>query len=164
MTRTRGGVSGICRKRSGVISSAAGTIDGADLCGTGNAGLNAVAQPLGAQPELPDFFNKVAAEGGRCADLAIAARFWNVICGAQCQCPQADFGISSRQRGRHDHDEIALFLEQQRKRSDAIKLRHVNIEHDNIGVDTLELIDGITPGPQGGDHLEIGLGFDPACE
>ena len=58
----------------------------------------------------------------------------NIVGGAERQRPQADFGAPARQRRGHDHDEIALLLEQERQRRNAVKLRHVDVENDDVGI------------------------------
>jgi hypothetical protein len=98
------------------------------------------------------------------ADFAIASWFWDVVRCAQGQGPQADLGISPRQRRSHNHNEIGLSLKQQRERCNAVEVWHVDVEHDDVGIDALKLIDGLTPGAQCGDDVKIGLGFDPTRE
>ena len=66
-------------------------------------------QPLGAQAELTDLLDQLAAELGEAGDLAIAGRLRNVVGGAERQRAQADLGVAPGQRRGHDHDEIALF-------------------------------------------------------
>ena len=55
-----------------------------------------------------------------------------------------------------------FFCEQQRQRRDAVEIRHVDVEHDDVGIDALELVDGLAAGAQRGDDFKIGFGFDPA--
>jgi len=111
---------------------------------------------------VTDFFDEVAPERYRGADFAIARGLRNIVGGAQRQRAQADLGIPPRQRRRHDHNEIASFFKQQREGSDAVELGHINIEHDDVGDDALELIYGLTAGAKRGNDFKIGFGFDPA--
>ena len=43
----------------------------------------AVPQALGAQAELADFLDQVAAKGGRAGDVAVAGRLRNIVGGAE---------------------------------------------------------------------------------
>ena len=149
----------------GAASSAGddGTMDGACFGSCVRARRFAGrTQALRAQAKLADLLDQVAAEGGRRADLAIASRLRNVVGGAERQRPQADLGVPPRQRGRHDHDEVALLFEQQRQRRDAVELRHVDVQHDHVGIDALELVYRLAAGAQRGDDFKVGFGFDPA--
>src|SRR5262249_46063080 len=47
-------------------------------------------------------------------------------------------------------------------RRDAVEIGHLDIEHGNVGIDALELVDGVASGAQRSGYREIGLGLDPA--
>ncbi len=59
---------------------------------------------------------------------------------------------------------MEALLKQQRKRGDAVEVRHIDIEHDHIGIDALELINGLAAGTQRGDDIKVGFGFNPTRE
>ena len=62
----------------------------------------------------------------------LALRLRDVVGGAERERAQADLGVPAGQRRRHEHDEIALLLQQPRQRGDAVDLRHIDVEHDDV--------------------------------
>ena len=113
--------------------------------------------------ERADFLDKFAAERDRRRDASPRRlRLRDIVGGAERQRPQADFGAAARQRRDHDHDEVALLLQQQRQRRNAVELRHVDVEHDDVGVALLDPRHRFAPGAQRCDDSHVGLGIDPA--
>ena len=55
-----------------------------------------------------------------------------------------------------------FFCSKQRQRRNAVELRHIDVEHDDIGVALLDPRHRFAAGPQRGDDLHVGLGVDPA--
>ena len=126
--------------------------------GAGNRRLGAA--DLGA--EGADFLDQVVMEdlgGGR---LARALGLRNVVGGAERQRLEADLRVAPRQRRGHDDDEVALLREQLRQRGDAVELRHFDVEHGDVGLDAVELVDGVEPGAQRGRDFHVRLGVHPA--
>ncbi len=170
ISRTRGGVVGIGRVGGvggvggGASSPKCGTIEGDFVSSGARPERDPRSQALRAPPELADLLDQITAEYRGGAHLAIAAGLRNVVGGTQRQRFQADLGVSPRQRRGHDHDEVALFLEQERKRGDAVEVGHVDVEHDDIGINAFKLIDGLSTGAKRCNHVEIGFGFDPTRE
>jgi hypothetical protein len=117
---------------------------------------------LAASAELTDLLDQVVAEGGRCRDLAIGRGLWNVVGGTERERLQADFRVAARQRRRHDDDEVALLLQELGKRGQSIDIRHLDVEDDDVRIDTGELIDRLAAGAQRRDRLETGFFVDPA--
>ena len=60
--------------------------------------------------------------------------------------------------------EVALLLQQQRQRRDAVELRHLDVEHHDVGIGALDLVHRLAAGAQRGDHLQVRLGLNPARE
>jgi hypothetical protein len=71
-------------------------------------------------------------------------------------------GFAAGQGRGHDDDEIAFLGQQLGQRRNTVKLRHFDIEHGNIGIDALDLVDGVKPGAQRCRDHHIRLGGDPA--
>ena len=104
---------------------------------------------LRAQAKLADFLDQLAAERGGGIDRPLTGlRLRDVVGGAERQRLQADLGVPPRQRRRHDDDEVALLLQQQRQRGEPVELRHVDVEHDDVRIGLLELLDRFAAGAQ----------------
>ncbi len=122
------------------------------------------AAPPAAAAELHDLFDQLASERDRSSDAAVGLRLGNIIGCAQRERLQADFGVPARQCRGHDDHEIAPLLEQQREGGDAVELRHIDVEHDDVRVGALQLIDRLPAGAQRSDDTQPGLLGDPARE
>ncbi len=116
--------------------------------------------PPGA--ECADLVDQIAAEGQRAGEIAIGLRLGQVVRRAERERAQADFGIAAGQRRHHQHHEIAAHLEQTRQRRDAVDLRHVDVENDDIRGGALELLDRLATVVQRRHDVQIRLGIDPA--
>ncbi len=57
---------------------------------------------------------------------------------------------------------VAFFLQKERQGRNAVKLGHVDVEHDHVGVAVRDLRDRLASGPQRRDDLHVGFGVDPA--
>ena len=164
ISSTRGGVNGIGRSdtRCGAASSA-GDAEQSTVRVWFNVRRGFSGQRSASRKPSGDL---PISRGGRRrrADLAIASWFLECNRGAERQRLQADLGVPPGQRRGHDHDQIWLLAEQQRQRGDAVEFRHVDVEHDHVGIGALDLRDGIAAGAQRGDDFKIGFGFDPTRE
>ncbi len=120
-----------------------------------------VAQPQREMAERADFLDQFAMEFRRAGDFAIALRLWNVIDGTQRQRLQADLGVTPRQRRGHDHDQVGLFRQQQRQCGNAVQFRHIDVEHNDVGIGAFDLVDRFTAGAQRGHQGHVGFSFDP---
>ena len=112
--------------------------------------------------EIADLLDQFAAERGDGRRPRDAGGLGDVVGGAERQRPQADLGVAARQRRGHDDDEVALLLQQQRQRRDAVELRHVDVEHDDVGIGALELSTASRPVRSDADDRHVRLGVDPA--
>src|SRR5204862_2814135 len=101
----------------------------------------------------PDFFDQLAAKRLRIAELAIAFRLWDIVGGSERKGVQADLRVATGQGGDHEHDEIAPFLQQKRKRGDSVQIRHGDVENKNVWVFALDLLDGLACAAQRSDDL-----------
>ncbi|CEG09165.1 hypothetical protein BN961_02587 [Afipia felis] len=110
---------------------------------------------------MADLLHQFVPEGIRAAQM-IAFGLRNVVGGAERQRLEADLGVPQRQRRGHDDDEIALLRQQQRQRGDAVHIRHLDVEDHGVGIDPLDLVDGVETGAAGRRHHHVGFGFDPA--
>src|SRR5438105_12563972 len=110
---------------------------------------------------MTDLLDQVVAEGLRGRELARTFRFRDVVRGAERQRLEADLGVTAGQRGRHDDDEVAFLRQQLRQCRDAVEIRHFDVEHGDVGIDTLELIDRVAAGAQGSRDDHVRLGADP---
>ena len=117
-----------------------------------------------ALAERADLLDELAAEIVGSVGVARRRRLGDVVGGAERQRLQADLGVPPRHGRRHDDDEVALLGEQQRQRRDAVELRHLDVEHDDVGIGALDLVDRVAAGAQQRDHVEIGLRRHPARE
>ncbi len=149
ISRTRGGTAGNGaqldrrRKRCSWARAGARMSDrGGPLQRSDGASFSRTA-PAATAAEHAHLLDEVMAEGRRGGDAAVAFGFRNVVGGAERERLEADLGVAARQRRRHDHDEVTLLRQQQRQRRDAIELRHLDVEDDDIGIDPLELVDRI---------------------
>ena len=48
------------------------------------------------------------------------------------------------------------------KRGDAVEVRHLDVEHDHVGIGALDLVDRLAAGAQRGDHFQVGFRLHPA--
>ena len=115
-----------------------------------------------ARTERADLVDQLAAKLRRGREFAVGLRLRDVVGGAQRQRAQAYLGVAAGERRRHQHDEIALLLQQTRQRGDPVDVGHVDVENDDVGIGALHLLDGFASAAQRGDDLEVGLGLDPA--
>ena len=157
------------RRRLGLAPAAlsrvgSGAAHGARQAGSAGtrAGADGAAARRRAAAEVADFLDQLAAEIGRGRGLARGRGLRNIIGGAERQRAQADLGAAARQRRGHDHDEVALLLQKQRQRRNAVELRHLDVEHDDVGVAALDLVDRLTPGAERRRDRHVGFGVDPA--
>ena len=97
--------------------------------------------------------------GGR---FAGAFGLWNVVRCTERQRLEADLRVAAGQGRGHDDDEVAFLRQQQRQRGNAVEFRHFDIEHGDIGIDALDLVDGVKAGAQRCRDNHVRLGFDPA--
>ena len=113
---------------------------------------------MAAAPEASNLFDQLALKraGSR---RKFGLRY--IVDGAKRQRPEADFRAPPGERRRHNHDQVALFFEQERQRREAVKLRHVDVEDDDVGIAFFDLLDRLAPGPQACRHRHIGFGCNP---
>ena len=123
-------------------------------------GVRRGAADLGA--EMADLLDQVVVEGFGGGGFAGAFRLRNVVGRAERQRLEADLRVAAGQRRGHDDDEVALLRQQLRQRGNAVELRHFDIEHGNVGIDALDLVDGVKAGAQRGCDHHVRLGCDPA--
>src|SRR5258705_5828888 len=101
-------------------------------------------------------------EDVRGCSLARTFRLRNIVGCHERQRLEADLRIAAGQGRSHDDDEIALLGEQLRQRRDAVEVGHFDVEHGDIWIDALKLVDGVEPGAQRTRDFHVGLGVDPA--
>ncbi len=117
---------------------------------------------LAPRAELADFLDQVAPEARRGGDFTIGGRLRDVVGGAERQRSQAHLRVAAREGGRHDDDQVALLLKQQRQRFDAVEFGHLDVEQNDIRIVPQQLVDRLAAGAQRRDDLEVGLRVDPA--
>ena len=115
-----------------------------------------------ARTQCADLVDQFAPERQRGGELATGLRLRNVVDRPERQRAQADLGVAARQRRSHQHDEIALFLQQSRQRRDAVDIRHIDVEDGDVGLHQLDLLDRLAPAAQRSNDLQIRLGLEPA--
>ncbi len=111
---------------------------------------------------MANLLNEVVAEDFGGCRFAGAFRLWNIVRRAEREGLEADLRVAAGQGRRHDDDEIAFLRQQQRQRRNAVEVRHFDIEHRNIRIDALDLVDGVTASAQRSRDNHIGFGTDPA--
>ena len=52
-------------------------------------------------------------------------------------------------------------MQKQRQRRDSVELRHVNVEHDHVGIDAFDLVDRFAATAQRADQPKVWLLLDP---
>ena len=119
-------------------------------------------QQAAAAAEIADFLDQLAAEFGGSSGLARGRGLGDIIGGTKRQRAQRDFGAAARDRRRHDHHQIALLLQEQRQRRNAVKLGHFDIEHDDVDIAAFDPVDGLTPGAQRRGDRHVRFAVDPA--
>ena len=117
-------------------------------------GAQCLEQPRGDRPH-------VAADRSR--------RLEHKIHGAQFQCPQGDFGTGRSGRGAEHHDRARCLAHDVPERVEAVQLRHVHVERDDVGIENLNLLQRVVPVARGAGNLELprvgdDLGDDRAHE
>src|SRR3954453_20891285 len=98
--------------------------------------------------------------GSRCHAGALG--LWNVVRGPECQRFKADLRVTPRQGRGHDNDEVALLCQHQRQCGNAVKLRHLDVEHGDVRVDALKLVDGVEARAQRCCDNHVRFRCDPA--
>ena len=96
-----------------------------------------------------DLLDQFTLEARRSHDPALGLGFRDIIGRAERKSLQTDLRVVARERRGHDDDEIALLLEQQRQCRNAVELGHVDVEHDDIGIDLFDLVDRLAAVTQG---------------
>jgi hypothetical protein len=126
------------------------------------SGASSRTSPARRSRRAADLVDQLAAEGRGGRELAVAFRLGDVVGGAQRQRAQADLGIPARERRCHEHDEVALFFQQKWKRRDAVDVGHGDVENEDVGIPSLDLLDRFAAAPQRSHDLHVRLGLDPA--
>ena len=117
-------------------------------------GLHAgLAMARGRKPlQLGD---QLAAEPGRGRHLAARFRLRQAVDRAELEAFQGDVGVALGQ-GRDDDDRhLRTLAQQMRQRADAVELRHVEIEQDDIGLRAVDEVDRHPAVDGRADHLEL---------
>ena len=138
ISNTRGRQRANGRRLNAAASACGGTLSRSRGADSGRLAMRArpalARQQAAAAAKVADFLDQLALERRRHAGIGRGLGLWNIIGGAERQRPQADLGAPPRQRRGHDHHQIALLLQQQRQRRNAVKLRHVDVEDDDVRI------------------------------
>jgi hypothetical protein len=117
-----------------------------------------------ALAERADLLDQFAAEIVGRVGIGRRRRLRDVVGRTERERLEADLGIPPRHRRRHDDDEVALAGEQLRQRGDAVQLRHLDVEDNNVGIGAPDFIDRVAAGAQQRYNIEVGFGRHPARE
>ena len=164
ISNTRGRQRANGRRLNAGASACSGALSRSRGAGSGRLAI-APALPWranAAAAKIADFLDQLVLERRQHAGIGRGPRFRNIVGGAERQRPQAHLRAPPRQRRGHDHHQIGLLLQQQRQRRNAVKLRHVDVEDDDVRIILFDLIDRLASGAQAGDDGHIRLGVDPA--
>jgi hypothetical protein len=115
-----------------------------------------------APPERANTRDQLAPEFRRHSHFAVGLGLADIVGRAELQRLDADLRVPPRHRRGNNDGEIRLLREQERERLQTVEHRHLDVEHNEVGVDAREILHRLEPVAVRADDLDIRLFGDPA--